>query len=222
MASTSSSSVVPNFLKFYELRDYFVCTTNHPHNDTNPLQADCVKCKKKVSYNNRTAANLKRHLEVSFLIYLFSFNFSYHLLFKIQIRHPDVTLPKVTSNKKRRIDFESSPASPRGAESFFAKRSRKITQEELNKLIFDYVVSTLASFRSIEDKHFVELISALQPDLSVPRRKKIANMVSEEVIKDKSKIKEQLNSLEYVSTAADLWSGGKRCLLFKILQLNNL
>jgi hypothetical protein len=125
-----------------------------------------------------------------------------------------VQVPKAA--KKRKIDFdnESSPSSPNVSANFFAKRNKKLTQDDLNNLILNYVVSTLASFRSVEDPHFVKLITALHPELVVPKRKKIAGMVSEEVSLKILEIKEELKKLNHVSTAADLWSGGKRYSVF--------
>jgi hypothetical protein len=44
----------------------------------------------------------------------------------------------------------------------------------------------------VEDPHFVKLITALHPELVVPKRKKIAEMVSEEVSLNILEIKEEL------------------------------
>jgi hypothetical protein len=54
------------------------------------------------------------------------------------------------------------------------------------------------------------MIEALHPDLKVPKRKEIAAVVANQIETVKSSIKEELNKVEYVSAAADLWTGGKR------------
>jgi hypothetical protein len=74
----------------------------------------------------------------------------------------------------------------------------------------NYIVSASLSFRSVENPEFINMIEALQPDVKVPKRKEISAVVATQIENVKTAITEELQKVDYISAAADLWTGGRR------------
>jgi hypothetical protein len=73
----------------------------------------------------------------------------------------------------------------------------------------NYIVSSVAPFRSVENEDFRKLIEGLQPDLKAPNRRRMADMVKVEAENVRAKLILELAGVQHVSTSADLWTGMK-------------
>jgi hypothetical protein len=89
---------------------------------------------------------------------------------------------------------------PEDAANFFSKRPKKITQSDVDNLVFNHIVSTASPYRSVEDHTYVvQLVQGLQPDFEPPNRRRIAEMVIKEAEVVKKRIVEELTAVDCVS-----------------------
>lgn len=67
--------------------------------------------------------------------------------------------------------------------------------------------------RLVEEPSFIELIKRVQPKRNVLSRPTLTLLLNERFIEMKNKIREQLTTIQYVGTTADVWSASRRSFL---------
>ena len=88
-----------------------------------------------------------------------------------------------------------------------------ISQDQLNTLVFNFVVKTMQSLRIVEEPSFIDLIKTSHPTRKLLSRPTLTAMVSERFEQMKQRLIEQLANVEFVGTTADTWSAARRSFL---------
>jgi hypothetical protein len=88
--------------------------------------------------------------------------------------------------------------------SFFNKSS--VSQQHVDNLIMDYIVSEMKSLHTVEIELFRALVTGLCSAAIVMCRQTLQERINVAYDKMKQKIVDELNSVQYVCIMAGLWS----------------
>jgi hypothetical protein len=117
-----------------------------------------------------------------------------------------------TAGKRPRDEADDSttgvPCLKQPKLSFFNKSL--VSQQHVDNLIMHYIVSEMKPLRTVETNLFRALVTGLCSSAVVMCRQMLQERINAAYDKMKQKIVDELNSVQYVCTKADLWSSANR------------
>ena len=89
----------------------------------------------------------------------------------------------------------------------------KISKENVNKLIIDYIVEEIKPLRTVETDSFNRLVTGLCPSAKVPTCVTVKDNIFDKYSTMFTTITSHILNIPFVSTTADLWSSQNRSFL---------
>ena len=77
-----------------------------------------------------------------------------------------------------------------------------ISQQQVDKLVIDYIVGDLQPLSKVEKPSFIRLVNGLQPGRRVPSRRQVQGLLNKEFSEVISNLKAELAGIDHVCTTA--------------------
>ncbi|XP_063220852.1 uncharacterized protein LOC134530157 [Bacillus rossius redtenbacheri] len=122
-------------------------------------------------------------------------------------------LQEVTKKRKAINEATNLPNSKKQALLTFSQKGSGASQATVDRLILNFVCSTLQPFSVVEDESFVNLVQCLAPGRSVMCRQTMAVRLKECYETLKKKLMAELALVSNVAITADCWSHFSRAYL---------
>lgn len=132
-------------------------------------------------------------------------------MFSFQRRHPSLLLMQDTRRQPDEQEDEPPSTSPQPP----LKQARIMTgfslsQERVNKLIFDFVVEDVQCFSVVEQPSFRKLVEGLSGGKKTMCRKTLMQRMEREFAVMKASVTSKLVDVDTLCTTADIWSAQNR------------
>ncbi|RVE41164.1 hypothetical protein evm_014185 [Chilo suppressalis] len=157
-------------------------------NNVTSYDVKCVHCQKTLTIDDRSTSNLRKHLS------------SFHLSILKQIDQES----KNHKGKKRKHD-ESNSSNFKQL-SIENATGKHISQDKLDKMVLDCIVSASLPFRIVENEHFRFLIENGFKGKRLMTRPTVSKKLDSEVANIRKNLLEKLSHPRHVSSTADCWS----------------
>lgn len=173
---------------FDNLRAFY--TLSHRDSDGKNLTFLCKLCppalKKQVRTSMTSFSNLKRHVE---------------------LKHSSSVKAYMQALQGHRGKGKTPSQSPQTTQVTLPAAFRGIiSQQQVDRLIINYIVGDLQPLSKVEKPSFIKLVTGLQPGRHVPSRRQVQGLLNKEFIEVINNLKAELAELDFVCTTADCWS----------------
>ncbi|KAB0790085.1 hypothetical protein PPYR_15597, partial [Photinus pyralis] len=90
-------------------------------------------------------------------------------------------------------------------------RGQRVSQDEFNKRLLTFIVNSMSSINTVENKYFIKLFDGM--NLTVMTRKTAIQKINRLQEDSVESLVNKLKSVKYVCTTSDIWSAKKRSFL---------
>jgi len=116
--------------------------------------------------------------------------------------------------KRKRDDVLDARKQPRIVSFCRGTASYTVTQDRVDELVIEYIVSEMRPLSAVEKPSFVRLVKGLCPSAEVMSRKTVVSKrILEDYPKMEEELKKNLDEVKYVCTTADICSSTNRSFL---------
>lgn len=118
--------------------------------------------------------------------------------------------------KRKREVADGPPNKQRGIDKYYLGTNKPrtiVSQEAVDKLVVDYVISEMRPMRTVNKPSFVKLVTGLRPGAEVMCRQTLSGRIKDEYRKMEHELKRDMSEVKYVCTTADIWSSTHRSFL---------
>nr|AFC96943.1 putative transposase [Carassius auratus] len=153
----------------------------------------CLPLNKEISAFKSSPSNLRKHIERMHPNYLKNYS-------------------KLTA-QKRKIGTSTHASSSKQLKVDSVFPVKHVSPVTVNKAILRYIIQGLHPFSTVDLPSFKELISALQPGISVITRPTLRSKIAEAALIMKQKVTAAMSEVEWIATTTDCWTARRKSFI---------